>query len=109
MKTCPFCNLEPVPDSPDPGTGDGKRPMNFLSRIWRGIQWVIPTTLLVLMPKCPLCVAAYVALFTGIGISAATARVIQILMLGFCLTSLAYLAGRLLLNVNLFRRSTRRT
>jgi hypothetical protein len=75
--------------------------MNLLSRIWRGIQWLFPATLLVLMPKCPICVAAYVALCTGIGISAATARFIQILMLVLCLASLAYLAGRLLLNVSL--------
>ena len=44
------------------------------------------------MPKCPLCVAAYVALFTGVGVSVSTARWIQILMLAFCLISLAYLA-----------------
>jgi len=48
----------------------------------------------VLMPKCPFCVAAYVALFTGVGITVSTARWIQILMVVFCLTSLAYLAVR---------------
>ena len=58
------------------------------------MQWLFPATLLVLMPKCPLCVAAYVALFTGVGITVSTAHWIQILMVAFCLTSLAYVAVR---------------
>jgi hypothetical protein len=89
MSNCPLCNLDPAPNP-----GDGKRPTGLLRRAWRGIQWLFPATLLVLMPKCPLCVAAYFALFTGIGVSVSTARWIQILMLVFCLTSLAYLAVR---------------
>jgi hypothetical protein len=87
MSNCPFCNLNP---EPNPGTS--KRPTGLLRRAWRSIQWLFPTALLVLMPKCPLCVAAYVALFTGVGISVSTARWIQIVMLMICLTSLAYLA-----------------
>src|ERR1700737_4633203 len=94
MSNCPLCNLDPAPNSPGPYPSDGKRPTGLLGRAWRGIQWLFPATLLVLMPKCPLCVAAYVALFTGVGITVSTARWIQILMLVFCLTSLAYLAVR---------------
>ncbi|MDB5331924.1 MAG: hypothetical protein JWP03_3075 [Phycisphaerales bacterium] len=67
------------------------------------MQWLFPATLLVLMPKCPMCVAAYVALFTGVGISVSTARWIRIAMLAFCLTSLAFLAVRYL---HIFLRST---
>jgi hypothetical protein len=94
MSNCPLCNLDPAPNSASPDPGDGKRPTGLLRRAWRSIQWLFPATLLVLMPKCPLCVAAYVALFTGIGITVSTARWIQILMQVFCLTSLAYLAVR---------------
>jgi len=92
MSNCPLCNLDPVPPAPNPG--DGKQPTGLLRRAWRSIQWLFPATLLVLMPKCPMCVAAYFALFTGIGISVSTARWIQILMLVFCLASLAYLVVR---------------
>jgi hypothetical protein len=100
MSNCPLCNLDPAPNSARPNPagpklGDGKRPTGLLRRAWRSIQWLFPATLLVLMPKCPLCMAAYFALFTGIGVSVSTARWIQILMLVFCLTSLAYLAVRL--------------
>ena len=94
MSNCPFCNLDPAPNPARLNPSDGKRPPGLLRRAWRGIQWLFPTTLLVLMPKCPMCVAAYVALFTGIGISVSTARWIQILMPVFCLTSLAYIAVR---------------
>ncbi len=99
MSNCPLCNLDPGPtaesNSTAPNPGDGKRPTGLLRRAWRSIQWLFPTALLVLMPKCPLCVAAYIALFTGVGVSVSTARWIQIVMLAFCLTSLVYLAVRL--------------
>jgi hypothetical protein len=94
MIDCPFCNLDAAPSPAAPNPGDGKGPTGLLRRAWRGIQWLFPAALLVLMPKCPLCVAAYVALFTGIGISVSTARWIQGLMLTFCLTALAWLAMR---------------
>jgi len=90
MSNCPFCNLDRAPNP-----GDGKRPIGFLGRARRSIQWLFPATLLVLMPKCPLCVVAYIALFTGVGITVSTARWIQILMLVLCWTALAYLAVRL--------------
>jgi len=94
MSNCPLCNLDPAPKSAEPNPGDGKRPAGLLRRAWRSMQWLFPGALLVLMPKCPLCVAAYIALFTGIGVNVSTARWIQILMLVFCLASLAYLAVR---------------
>jgi hypothetical protein len=89
MSNCPFCNLD-LASKP----GEGNRPTGLPRRAWRKVQWLFPTTILVLMPKCPLCVAAYVALFTGVGISVSTARWIQILMLVLCLISLAYLTVR---------------
>src|ERR1700689_5486402 len=90
MSNCPLCNLDAAP-----AAKGGNRPPGLLGRAWQSTQWLFPATLLVLMPKCPLCVAAYVALFTGIGVSVSTARWIQILMLVFCLASLAYFAVRL--------------
>jgi hypothetical protein len=89
MENCPFCNLEPAPRP-----SDGKRPGAVLRRAWRGVQWLFPGAVLALMPKCPLCVMAYVALFTGIGISVSTARWIQIVMVALCVAALAYLVLR---------------
>jgi len=94
MSNCPFCNLDPAPKSAGPKRGEGKRQAGLVRRAWRSVQWLFPATVLVLMPKCPLCVAAYVALFTGIGITFSAAQWIQRLILVFCLTSLAFLAVR---------------
>jgi hypothetical protein len=73
--------------------GDEHSPGLF-RRAWRGIQWLFPAAILVLIPKCPLCVAAYVGLFTGIGITVSTARWIQIVMVVSCVASLGYVAVR---------------
>jgi hypothetical protein len=94
MSNCPLCNLDPAPQPAGPNPGVGKRPVGFFRRAWQGVQWLFPAAFLVLMPKCPMCVAAYIALCTGIGVSVSTAWWIQMLMIGLCVTSLAYLAVR---------------
>jgi hypothetical protein len=49
---------------------------------------------LTLMPKCPVCVAAYVAAWTGLGISLTTATYLRIALLMVSVTALAYLAAK---------------
>lgn len=46
------------------------------------------------IPKCPACVAAYVALFTGVGISLSSAAYLRLAVFMVCLGVLAFLAGK---------------
>jgi hypothetical protein len=58
--------------------------------------WVIPGTVLALLPKCPACVAAYVAGATGLGISVAEASYLRTAAIVVCAASLLAIALRTL-------------
>jgi hypothetical protein len=53
--------------------------------------WIVPGTILAFMPKCPICLAAYATLATGIGISVSAAGTIRLLLIAACIGSLTYL------------------
>lgn len=61
-------------------------------RAIRVANWLVPSIVLASLPKCPVCVAAYVTLFTGCGISFATAGLARWLILTGCIAFLAYLS-----------------
>ena len=72
----------------------GSRASSPLQRLRNAVQWAAPGVVLVLMPKCPLCVAAYVTLLTGVGISLSTAAHLRMLVLTLCFVTLAFLAAK---------------
>jgi len=56
--------------------------------------WLVPAAVLAVLPKCPACLAIYLAVGTGLGISFSTAAYLRIALILFCASTLVYLAAR---------------
>jgi hypothetical protein len=67
-------------------------------------RWIIPSATLVFLPKCPACVAAYVMLFSGVGISVGSASNLRTSLTILCVAALLGLTLR-----RLCRRPSQRT
>jgi hypothetical protein len=58
----------------------------------RSFGWIIPTAILALLPKCPLCIAAWIA-FAGVGLSLSTIANLRIAVIILCVISLIAFAA----------------
>jgi hypothetical protein len=72
---------------------DRKAP-TWVRRIRGILAWVLPSTILMLVPKCPACLAAYMALWTGLGLSLSTATYLRWALLFVCVASLLFLIAK---------------
>jgi hypothetical protein len=70
----------------------GSRPLNFVRWYLDIARWLVPSIIVALLPKCPACLAAYVATGTGIGLSLTTATSMRMLLIMLCVATLSYLA-----------------
>jgi hypothetical protein len=66
-------------------------PLTFRQRIVKTVRWLLPGITLALLPKCPICLAAYVAVGTGIGLSVTAATWLRTGLVVLCVGSLIYL------------------
>jgi hypothetical protein len=73
---------------------DDARPRGAWLRRGREIAGVIvPGAMLALMPKCPMCLAAYVALGTGFTLSYTSANLVMRALTVLCIGTLAFCAA----------------
>ncbi len=82
-----------------PGAGDdGHQQKAWLRRARGVVGWILPGALLALMPKCPLCLAAYVALGTGFTMSCSSAHILMRTLTALCIGTLALCVVRRVVN-----------
>ena len=77
---------------------DTRRQRAWLRRAREVAGWLVPGALLALMPKCPLCLVAYVALCSGLTLSYSSAHILMRLLTALCIGALALCVVRRVVN-----------
>lgn len=84
----------------------GRAEESQVTRRTRGAAaWTLPSVALALVPKCPMCVAAYLAIGSGLGVSLTTAAHLRTALVWLCWSTLALLVARLVARVWIRHRS----
>src|ERR1700732_1251454 len=71
-----------------------KTKKSFVRRIVDLVDWIVPGAILALIPKCPMCLAAYIAAWTGIGLSFTAATYLRTALLVLCAGLLLFFSVR---------------
>jgi hypothetical protein len=73
--------------------GDRKTPTSA-GRVPEVFAGIVSSAILVLVPKCPACLAAHVTLWTGLGLSLSNATYLRWLLLFLCVATLLCLTAQ---------------
>lgn len=65
-----------------------------MQKVGRTLAWIIPGATLALLPKCPACLAGYIALATGLGISVSAASSLHWSLIAISTATLIWLITR---------------
>ena len=63
-------------------------------RFFHFTRYMFTGTVIILLPKCPFCLAAYITMATGIGLSFTIASFLRILLIVLCIASISSFAAR---------------
>ena len=72
---------------------ENSRPATFVRRFIEVAGGIVPSTILALIPKCPACLAAYIALWSGIGLSLSAAMYLRTSLLVLCVGLILFLVA----------------
>ncbi|MBX3316888.1 MAG: hypothetical protein KF902_08520 [Phycisphaeraceae bacterium] len=64
---------------------------SFPSRFHAALAWVLPLAILTLVPKCPACIAAYVLVLTGVGMSLPSAGTLRLTLISLSVIVIIWL------------------
>ena len=78
---------------------ENPRPRTFVRRCVDIAGWIVPGVILGLVPKCPVCLAAYLMMATGISISVAAAVSLRAFLVVVCVSSLVLLGRQYIRNL----------
>jgi hypothetical protein len=92
MKSSICCHRKPLAEV------EARQQKTTPRRMREAAGWILPGALLALMPKCPMCLAAYVALGTGFTMSYSSAHLVMRALTALGLGTLALLVVRFLVN-----------
>ncbi|MBV8482995.1 MAG: hypothetical protein JO077_09045 [Verrucomicrobia bacterium] len=89
----PCCPVEPVAEpGRDVGLAESGAPP--YRRFLNFIGWIVPTAILALIPKCPVCVASYAVIGSGVGFSLSAFAQLRLALIVLCLVSLAFVGTK---------------
>jgi hypothetical protein len=71
------------------------REWRLRSRSRGAAAWALPSIALALVPKCPMCIAAYLAIGGSLGVSLTTATHLRTVLVWLCWSALSLLAVRM--------------
>jgi len=92
MNTLSCCQTAANAAHKDAKTAGGKgHPSSAKQRGFALAKSSVPTLILALLPKCPACFAAYIALGTGISLSVQAASLLRSTLIAICVAALVWI------------------